>query len=251
MALDPTILDKILHIVQRLKDTPEGESFIAKLREILDCEDHQSNSDQVSILSRISQNINEIRKLLNIQANTSIDFSFIPDRYVLLRNKLIVDNLRMEQTALNIQEMADVERFYYFCLYAFYQIENLVNYYYFVKFPNFEDLVQYLQKNSKFTLRDNQTSIADIEISFKLWAFCAENFPKHDSDFSFNLKGNQIQNVLRTIRNQGSHRCQVIFENSKIAEQESLKKIYDFYHRYNIDYVRELVKDVAYIVQKI
>lgn len=53
MALDPTILDKILHIVQRLKDTPEGESFIAKLREILD-------SENAPVLSFNDQRIDHI-----------------------------------------------------------------------------------------------------------------------------------------------------------------------------------------------
>ena len=250
MALDTNQLEKIIEFVKHLKTLKIGETFIARLREVLN--EGDATSPTHLLLSNIDKNVGEIRDVLRIQASPSIDYSFIPDKYVLLRNKLIVDNLRMEQSVLDVQEVNDAERFYNFCIYAFYQIENLVNYYYLVRFPNFNDLVLHLEKNSYFKLTDKQTTIADIAVAYKLWTFCAEHFKNPDSNakYPFTNRGSHIQGILREIRNQGLHRCHVLFEDKTAAERASKEYIYKFYHNYTTEYVRNLVVRVVEIIKR-
>ena len=66
-----------------------------------------------------------IRKHLEIRANVSIDYDFIKNDRV--KKQLIKDNLRMENIRLNVKK-DELTRFYEFCINAFYQLEELLNY---------------------------------------------------------------------------------------------------------------------------
>ena len=81
----------------------------------------------VNIIPDLTNNISAIRSALEIRANVSISYSFV--KHQRLRDQLIIDNLRMENAALNLQDPED-GRFYIFCVNAFYQVENIVNYFY-------------------------------------------------------------------------------------------------------------------------
>lgn len=247
MAIDTTQLDKIIQFVQKLKELPGSEQFIARLRDVVN--DGGAVASSSPVLSNIDKNVQEIRHILHIQATPSIDYSFIDDRYQLLRNQLVIDNLRMEQSALDLHEADDVVRFYNFCIYAFYQIENLVNYHLHLRFPNFADLVEYLKGHSNFELA-TQTSIKDINISTKLWAFCAEFFPNPSQSTSMSMRGFNIQTNLREIRNRGLHRCQVLFSGDIDPADKAGSRIYKFCQNNRIDDVRDLLESVVDVVKR-
>lgn len=249
MAIDTTQLDKIIQFVQKLKELPGSEQFIARLREVVN--DGGAVASSSPVLSNIDKNVQEIRHILHIQATPSIDYSFIDDQYQRLRNQLVIDNLRMEQSALDLHEEDDVVRFCNFCIYAFYQIENLVNYHLHLRYPNFADLVEYLKGHSNFELATH-TSIKDINISTKLWAFCAEFFPNPNPSqpFPMSTRGYNIQTVLREIRNRGLHRCQVLFSGDIDPADKTGDRIYKFCKNNRIDDVRDLLESVVDVVRR-
>ena len=84
------------------------------------------SASDVNMSSNISADITAIRSALEIRANSSITYSFVKNQR--LRDQLIIDNLRMENAALNLQD-PEADRFYVFCVNAFYQVENIVNYF--------------------------------------------------------------------------------------------------------------------------
>ena len=69
--------------------------------------------------------IRRIREILEIRAENSISYDFIA--ISLIRERLILDNLRMENAAMDLTLK---NRFVVFCVNAFYQIEALINYFF-------------------------------------------------------------------------------------------------------------------------
>ena len=77
-----------------------------------------------------------------------IDYRFIIHLHV--RKRLISDNAKMEKILLDKIHLTD-DKFISFCTAAFHQIENLLNYYYWRRFPNVGDLIDFLiAKNPGF-----------------------------------------------------------------------------------------------------
>lgn len=249
MELDKNQLNRILAFIKIVKDVSGCEDFISELRAIIGNSDEPSVPNQ--LLLGIDDNIKDIRRILQIQASPSISYNFIPNNYELLRKQLEIDNLRMEQSILDLQVKSDVERFYNFCIYAFYQIENLVNYYYQLRFPNVLDLIQYLEDKSQFK-HDAQSSIAELPISTKLWVFCTEHFPSIILSGQTNRKdytGYNICKVLREIRNEGLHRCHAIFKDEQEASKTAKLYLYNFYKWNSVNNVRNLVIKVVDVVK--
>ena len=169
------------------------------------------------ILKSVSSDVSAIRSALEIRATESLRYSFV--KVPRLRDQLIIDNLRMENAALNLQEK-ESDRFYIFCVNAFYQLENIINYYYHVKFPNVNDLLNEIEKATsneperyRFKRNGKEINVSDVAAYYKIIAICDTLFPD-------NLQLKVTLNNLRKIRNEGEHRCQVI--NEKRDESDNL-----------------------------
>lgn len=195
----------------------------------------------------LSENVAEIRRILRIEASQSIDYSFIPDKYQRVRDQLIIDNLRMENSRLNIKITNDFERFYNFCTNAFYQIENLINYYYYRRFPKINDFLDYLENipNTKYkrtidpeTKDTKEKNVNDVVIATKIYSFTTEH---HDlcSNIASNLSS------LRTMRNEGFHRCSVIQKDKNAKD----KNLHNYFKYQTFDTVRNTVNNVVEIVR--
>ena len=179
-------------------------------------------------LTLITNNTNVIREHLNIRGDSSINYSLIKNKVV--RDQLNKDNLRMENFRFEISNRSESERFFNFCINAFYQIEQLVNYYYGSKYSNFISLcdhlnsLTYMDLNTKQTKRiftlNNETSINDIVIAVKLNAFKTEFFNDHYLTIGKNI------DALRHIRNRMEHRCGIV----EIHDKKE-KMILDFYEK--------------------
>lgn len=141
--------------------------------------------------------------------NNLIDYNFIP--HDVLREKLKVDNLKMEK--IFFEGNMDTNDFISFCTCAFHQIENLINYYCWKKFSNYDDLLnELLTQNPNFgkrykdlqTAKNSFSKLSKLNINVLVFLY--------EKDFFFDKKISYDKHLtmLREIRNDDSHRCSIM-----------------------------------------
>jgi hypothetical protein len=169
-----------------------------------------------------------------------MDYSFIG--HTLLRKRLELDNLRMENVRFDLTEKDEMVRLYNYIVNAFYQIENLINFYYHEKYKNIDAILTHLEsiENTKYRRKDEK-SVGDITIATKIYAFNKTFYQHDDKDFT----GYNIDS-LRQIRNEGSHRATRI----KSIENEN-KRLHDFLKHATFDSILNLVRGVAEKVSEV
>lgn len=240
--MDEKLKSTVDKIVQLSKQNPEFDAELRKRLEIT------SSANVVSSRMSICDDVHAIRETLEIRANNSISYDFILAKgNQRLRDQLLIDNLRMENAALNLKEK-ELERFYSFCANAFYQIENVVNFYFYVMFPNIDNLLSFIENatnvDGKYSFKRNANkeykSVSDIEITYKLNAICTTLFPDDK-----NIKITYSQ--LRQVRNEGAHRCMVIVKEHD--ESNALSRFFKYNTFNSIRIV--LIKLVGTIKQEI
>lgn len=200
---------KLEHILQQVKllceQNPEFKSEMEKLFS------KGAPSSPYIIDTKIDSDITTIREALELRANPSILYDFIDDK--VLKGQLLIDNLRMENAALNLS-LDDDERFFTFCVNAFYQVENIINYYFYTNYPDIEDVLLEIESQLKDTnypfdrSKRNYKNISDIDMNQKLNAM-GHLFGWDSSRIAFFAS-------LRKVRNEGAHRCTVEFRDNKL-----------------------------------
>lgn len=194
--------------------------------------------------AEVKSDIATIREALGIRANVSIDYDFVSD--VRVRDQLIVDNLRMENAALCLsdsyfQRDPDAVRFYNFCVNAFYQVENIVNFYLYKKFPDFEDLLNYIEEKTapdgSYAYRriPSHDTLDKIPIANKAAAVCYELM-----DLNFKISVDS----LRKLRNEGEHRCV-----TAIRDRVEDSQAYKFYKYNSFNTVRGIVSSLVFEIK--
>lgn len=206
-----------------------------------------SSATIVSSQNPICDDVHAIREALEIRAKNSISYDFILEKGTQrLRDQLLIDNLRMENAAMNLKEK-EQERFYSFCANAFYQIENVVNFYFYVMYPKIEELLKFIENatvnDGKYGFKQNDKkeykNIGDIEITHKLNAICNSLFPDDKIKITYSQ--------LRQVRNEGAHRCMAI-----IAEHDENNALYKFFKNNTFNSIRiALIKLVNAIKQEL
>jgi hypothetical protein len=197
--MDENLNATINKIVQLTRQNAE---FDTELRKALGL----TSSANFGTNNTISNDVYAIRSALEIRANASISYNFIKEQRV--RDQLIIDNLRMENSALNLNENED-SRFYSFCVNAFYQIENTLNYFYYKNFYNIDAILENIEDKTIienkycFKRKGFEKDVRDISINDKINAFCNTYFPG-DKLLKINCSN------LRKVRNEGEHRCMII-----------------------------------------
>lgn len=231
--------EKLKTTIEKIKVLARhNKEFDEELRKVFGGQS-ASSAFVASVPSEIADDVKVIRKVLEISANPSVNYGFIQDQR--LRDQLTVDNLRMENSALDLKK-EERERFYNFCVNAFYQVENILNYYYHVTFPYINDLLTELEYYTKdevklvFVRRGQERSVADINVVFKIVAFCNKMFP-HDT-------ANYTLNSLRQVRNEGEHRCMVIQD-----QNDETNHLYKFFQLNTFNSIRMLLIKVVSTVQ--
>lgn len=203
-----------------------------------------ASASDVNMNLNIFSDIAAIRSALEIRANASITYNFVQNPR--LRDQLIIDNLRMENAALNLQN-PEADRFYVFCVNAFYQVENILNYFYHTVFPEVESLLKEIEdatqdeKNDfRFRRTGKEQNVGSIPIAHKLNAFFNSYLPEEGS-----LKWSI--GTLRQVRNEGEHRCDIIRQ-----EKDENNNLYKFFKSKTFNYVRiDLIKFVNAIEYKL
>lgn len=234
--------EKLKPTLQKIKALAEqNPEFAQELRKMFDI-----TPSAVAVFSqdKISKDVTAIREALEIRANASVSYSFVSDQR--LRDQLIIDNLRMENAALNLKQ-SEKERFYIFCVNAFYQLENIVNYYFHETYRETNDLLSILEKYTeeersndfKFKRKGNEKNVGDIQISHKINALCNILFP--------NDKIKITLGQLRQVRNEGEHRCMIILQ-----EKDENNYLYRFFKYNTFNSIRiYLIKIVKAIKENI
>lgn len=226
--MDEKLKTTIEKIVQLSKQNPE---FDIELRRRLNI----NSSGSITLDKSVPENISAIRSALEIRGDQSINYDFVVEGR--LHDQLQIDNLRMENASLNLTEKEGT-RFYAFCVNAFYQIENIINYYYHKKFPDINNLLSEIETMTadeksneadySFTRSNRERTVADIPIADKINAFCNTFFPGDNIKLTLSS--------LRRVRNEGEHRCDVILKEKN--EKESL---YRFFKYNNFNSIRILL----------
>lgn len=234
--------EKIIEQIDKIEQysrKPGNEWLLAELKS-------RFGNSNMSDSSRVSDDVAFIRSALSIKANNSIKYDFITNQR--LKDQLIIDNLRMENAAYNLQEK-EIDRFYTFCVNAFYQVENIVNYYFYILYPNIEDLLSVIEESTKndgeegrFRFKRSQSNpennVGDIPVAFKTNALCNLLFPK-DLALKITL-GN-----LRKVRNEGEHRCQVIYN-----QKDENNKLYQFLEKATFNSIRIILIRLVSTIKK-
>lgn len=186
----------------------------------------------------LTDDIKAIREALEIRAMPSITYNFINEQRI--KDQLIIDNLRMENSALNLK-LSEQERFSLFCVNAFYQLENLLNFYYHITISDINTIlmeIEYFTTNEKtidkdysFKRRGNEKSVTDVPMYHKINAFCNKFYP-NDNKLKYNL------NNIRKVRNDAEHRSDVF------SDQEVKLNEY-----FNINAVRIYLKQIVSAVK--
>lgn len=237
MTEEKAIIEQ-LDSLERLARKPGNEWLLCELKKRFGNENMISTNSS----SSIADDITFIRSALNIRANVSIDYGFIGNQR--LRDQLIIDNLRMENAALNLQEKEEINRFYTFCVNAFYQVENIVNYYFHVSYPEIEDLLTTIEKATekdgedgkygfKRSKQNPEKNVGDIPVFHKINAFC--NLLITDDIGTKTTLGK-----LRQVRNEGEHRCQTLY-----SKKDESNKLYVFLEKATFNSIRITLKRVV------
>lgn len=199
MGQDKKQLTKLLVFVKDLYDDPDNKEFAAGLDDIV--------LNQFAITT--NQEIRKVKEILELRADFSIDYSFVKDIFV--QRQLMIDNLRMENVILNLS-MPEIERYNNFCVNAFLQVENILNYYFCEKYnKNLDSILKDIEDNTKDDdfpfkriLNKPYSYVSEIPIKHKIKAFCNKFFPYSSSKIDFTYKN---LNDLRYLRNNIFHRA--------------------------------------------
>ena len=203
MAEKKEHLQKLYSLVNQVANEPGNEWLKNELATNFGKTGNQTGT--FSELPAIKSDTEIIRSHLSISGNYSINYNFIKNDIV--RNQLYKDNLRMENCKFEISKKSELERFYEFCVNVFYQVEQLLNFFYGTKYLSIESFLTHLENisNDKFKFqRKNEKTISDVVIATKIFAFNILYFTDREDKTGINI------DAIRKVRNEGSHRCEVI-----------------------------------------
>lgn len=230
--------EKLKSTLRKIKLLSEqNPEFAQELRKMFE---RPSSASVVSNTPSLSGDIIAIREALEIRANKSVMYDFVDHEG--LKSQLIIDNLRMENAALNLQK-DEKERFYTFCINAFYQLENITNYYFHVTFPEINKLLDVVELYTlqegdyRFKRTGKEVNVSSIHIVDKLNALCNIFFPGDNIKITIS--------TLRKVRNEGEHRCMAI-QNNKDKDE----RLYNFFLYQNFNSIRILLKQVVNAVRE-
>ena len=233
--------EKIKATIEKIKLlSKQNEEFNQEMRKLFG---KTVSASTGSMPNSVVEDISAIRSALEIRANVSISYDFVKEQR--LRDQLIIDNLRMENAALNLKEPEE-DRFFTFCVNAFYQVENIVNYYYHLSYPNIEAILSEIEEATKLEKSDyykfersgKEQNVADIAVAHKINALCNTLLPNEKS-----LK--MAIGTLRQVRNEGEHRCSIIQK-----EKDDNNNVYKFFKNNTFNSVRIYLKQFVYAVKK-
>ena len=203
-------LKKLLSFIAALTEQPGNEEFVAGLRALV------SETAQPELKAELE----DIRRILNIRGKQSIDYTFVDDE--LTRHQLIMDNLRMENAYLDTS-LSIEDKWYEYCSYIHFQVENILNFYFTKAFASFELAQRYIEKYTKdapgpYVRDEKKHDSSEISTYCKTTAFCNDFFPFAPGAPDFT---STTLSKIRVVRNEYVHRSAVTVEK----EGEKIKEL--------------------------
>lgn len=229
--------EKLVATVQKIRQLAnENQEFANEMKKIF------APSADV-LMSNNKKDIMAIRSALKICAEPSISYDFVENQRV--KDQLIIDNLRMENVLLD-SKLSEYDKYYAFCVNGLYQIENIINYYLYVKYPDIQKLEEYLtlmtakkesdKEDYSYKHTNKVKTIQDIELYYKINAICQELYPNQVSVVT-------MFSSWRKLRNHSEHRCNIITMKKKTPPDIEL-----FYQCNTFNNLREALKDLVYMI---
>ncbi|MFI3293901.1 MAG: hypothetical protein SNI70_10345 [Rikenellaceae bacterium] len=224
--------DKLRSTLEKIEAlAKQNPDFALKLQKIAKC---SSSANSASIPNGVADDISAIRGALSIRADKSISYDFVS--YQRMRDQLIIDNLRMENARLDTK-LSDTELYVSFCVNAFYQVESIINYYFYKSYSDIQDLVCVIEKMTENETKDyrykstgREQNVGSIPIAHKINAIYNLLLPNE-------VKADKVfMGKLRVVRNDYSHRG-----GSGESSEKSNETFNDFYKRYSLDNIRASV----------
>lgn len=254
-------LEKLLKLVTQVANEPGNEWFKNEISTTFGGDSKLKINETATIsenyieLKPIKNNTEAIRNHLEIRGDNSIDYKFITNNRV--KKQLLKDNLRMENIRLNLYKDED-SRFFEFCSNAFYQIEELINYYFGTKY-SFEEFLSLIRKTNP-TYNYNQKQLSEIKIAEKIFLFENIFFHNQKDDFGKLIYYESVLNSIKNVRNEDSHRCNLNENNNSIVlkKYDSLLEKLKNFKRNNLTYeksvdekeIEKLAKQINFLKDK-
>ncbi len=199
-------LQKLIELIKEVLKDPKNKWFKeALLADIFGLSDDPDDKSWIA-------KINLIEQYLSIDGFQVIDYSFIENDRV--RNQLICDNIEMSRHRLGKRTgKVDFEEY---CRFATLQIEELLNYFYSVRFnKNLNDIITFIQSKVPENFEVKGSSLGAIPLWSKFEVFMDATGLKTTG------KLHQVGNLLIKLRNEGSHRNTLAESNEDNALREA------------------------------
>lgn len=210
-------------------------------------------------LLEIRDGVNGIGDVLKVQygEEPSISYDFVKDKGT--RDQLVIDNIRMENVVSSTL-LQEKDRFMLFCTNAFYQVENLVNYFFQRKCSSVEDFLSFLVEKTKdcsiYFKRDKDPkktySIRSVDACHKISAFYKLVYP-NENPYNYASHGYDTHK-LRDIRNMVSHRFVPLSNYDFIEKSKRQEKNDEFIAKFidekTFEAVREILMQFVSLVEQ-
>lgn len=180
-----------------------------------------SDSFQEALMEKLKMleaSLAEMRQIISIKSEASLQFDKITDKRVL--TQLRSDNARMEHALVSLEIFPDFDTelaFRRFCAFAFFQIEELLNYYYHKKFQHrmTELRRDFISRGIVLKHIENAKKVSDIRPWVLINAYNHEFFESKGGKKTWGLDN------LRNIRNLEEHRCSVLLKDNSLIQLEN------------------------------
>ncbi|MDQ2769893.1 MAG: hypothetical protein M3Y54_05265 [Bacteroidota bacterium] len=174
-----------------------------------------------ALLEKIESLESTIKKqtsILRFQTEPSLRYEKVADLRV--RKQLLADNMRMEHALHDVEFFPDFGEelaFRRFCVFAFFQVEEMLTYYYFNKFfHNMNNMRQtFASYNIDAKYLEKAKKVSDLQTFILINAYNYEFFESKGDKKTWGLDN------LRNVRNLEEHRCTILIKNEEFEKVEN------------------------------
>ena len=168
-------------------------------------------------LEQLDAQIKAARSTQFLPIEPSLNYEKITDTRV--RNQLLADNTRMEYALIDTKIFIDFGEdlaFRRFCAFAFFQVEELLRFYYFKKFAHRMNEMrhEFVRYDIDITYLKKAKKISDLTPWILIKAYNYEFFESKNNPKTWGLDN------LRNIRNLEEHRCTVLIQDKELLKLE-------------------------------
>lgn len=207
-------LKLLLEFIANLLEQEGNEWFHDELANLISKKIISEKDAEISLAAVQFRELGSINKYIENGLIPLIDFSDILDTDI----KFTLERDCIEMGKCRFSHFGKNQSFYEFCKFAFFQIEQLVNYYIVKKNNNsFSEAVEYIKKYNDQAKTEYKKTVSSIAFSNKLYAI------KNQTGMNKELKG--ILDKVSYARNNSLHRSSELDSSSRTLYSDFNKAI--------------------------